>query len=151
MKGIIYSINYKDDLYVGSTIYTLGTRRAKHRWACYAKDEKSYYYPIYQKMRKYKFGSWKFEVIETIDVENITELAEIEYEWIKILEPSMNTNKGLSVHDHKEYMRLWRLKNKVKLQAQRKAYREKYPERIKAYRETALQKKRLLKNKKLNG
>lgn len=92
MKGIIYKLQCIDNnniFYIGSTI-NLPRRLRQHKHSC--KSGKEYNYKLYKKIREN--GNWEnfnIEILEETEVAFRNELYEIEKNYIKNLDPKLNS------------------------------------------------------------
>lgn len=100
MNGIIYKLNVGDEFYIGSTRRKMCERLASHRQDAIKFPNRLLYKNIN--------NNWKDTSIEKLEektFENREEMEKVEKEFIKSLNPTLNTNKGNSKrYDHNKYM-----------------------------------------------
>ncbi len=89
--GFIYKIEVEGELYIGSTKQKLCKRQSKHNQGLNNPNFKDYNRPLYRFCRTHNVSKIICELIETVDNENIRIK---EQEYIKMLEPSLNTYKA---------------------------------------------------------
>ena len=95
MKGIIYTATNKVNgkVYVGQTIQSLKERKAQHKFDAKTRKFNSYFH---NSIRKYGFGSFKWEVVAETD--NIDILNELEIFYITLYN-SRNKKKGYNIKE----------------------------------------------------
>lgn len=157
MKGTVYcirEISTKEVLYVGSTKQKIVRRIYNHMHNCFAKqsDFKIYEY-IRSKTDKENFGKFfAFEVLETLDTEDMSEIRIKEREYVERLSPSLNVRKPYlygseKVNYCKDYCREWYKLNREKHKAyMREQYKtEEFKEYNRNYHREYMRRKRLEK------
>jgi len=94
--GIIYKIEVEGELYIGSTKNKyLSSRQALHNHCLNNKECNVY---LYRFCRTHNIEKIICELIEEVDD---TELVLLEQEYIKMLEPSLNTNRAYRTEEEK--------------------------------------------------
>ncbi len=97
--GIIYKIEVEGELYIGSTKQKyLSNRQSVHNCNLKNPNYKEYNIYLYRFCREKKVEKIICELIETVDD---TELVLLEQEYIKMLEPSLNTNRAYRTEEEK--------------------------------------------------
>ena len=124
-KGKIYKIlnNIDDEIYVGSTIETLGQRMAKHR----RNMKTTPHYKLYKHMHELGVESFYIELVENCPCNDVYELRAREGHYIRQIG---TLNKRIEGRTHKE----WCADNCEYLLAQQKKYRDTHKEGMKQYR-----------------
>ena len=90
--GFIYKIEIGEDLYIGSTKQKyLCQRQSRHNHDLNNPHSKDYNSPLYKFCREHNVEKIICELLETV---KDSELRIIEQEYIKMLEPSLNTKKS---------------------------------------------------------
>ena len=98
--GFIYKIEVEGELYIGSTKQKLYYRQSLHNY----KLKNDCEYKLYKFCRENKVKKIICELLETVED---SELKILEQEYIKMLEPSLNTNRAYQTkEEHLEQMRL---------------------------------------------
>jgi group I intron endonuclease len=153
MKGIIYRIYWKEDIflcYIGST-----ERMADDRWLYHKIQYKSWIkgvcnpVAIYRYMKEYGFENFVFEVLKEYDVVDTEHLQAYEQLWMNKLNTCVNINNVFTIdwikkarmkeyskkyhQKNKDKEREYRQKNKERDNENRKRYVEKNKEHIKDY------------------
>ena len=150
-KGKIYKIlnTIDDEIYVGSTIETLGQRMAKHRHSMKAKPQ----YKLYKHMHELDVENFYIELIENYPCNDVYELRAREGHYIReksTLNKKIEGRTRKEWHDdnheyllaekkkyrdtHKDYMNQYRKENKEHIQQVVKQYSENNKEYISQYR-----------------
>ena len=96
--GFIYQIKIGEDFYIGSTKKKLYYRQSQHNHILNNPNNRSYNYPLYKFCREKKVEKIICELIETVDD---TELVILEQEYIKMLEPTLNTNRAIRTEEER--------------------------------------------------
>jgi len=106
--GFIYKIDVEGEIYIGSTKQKyLSNRQGKHNHVLNNPNSRDYNYPLYKFCREKKVKKIICELIEEVDD---NELVLLEQEYIKMLEPTLNTRRAFQTEE--EYLEQIRLKNK---------------------------------------
>lgn len=92
--GFIYKIEVEGELYIGSTKQKLSYRQSYHN-----RDLKKSNSPLYRFCREHNVEKIICELIEEVED---SELVLLEQEYIKMLEPSLNTRRAFRTE--KEYL-----------------------------------------------
>ena len=102
--GFIYKIEVEGELYIGSTKKKLSIRQSKHNYVLNNPKNIGYNYHLYKFCREHNV---KKIICELIEEANDNELVLLEQEYIKMLEPSLNTYKAFqTIEERKEQIRL---------------------------------------------
>ena len=125
MRGIIYKIEFNENLYVGSTI-DLHKRQIKHN-SDYRKTKN---YKLYEKAREYNIEEIELILLEEIEFEDIDELRIKEEEYRIKLNANLNEIACYrNDESYKEYYKKNKIeyykKNKDKILEYKKEYDEK--------------------------
>jgi hypothetical protein len=135
-RGKIYQIivlheDYKDDLYVGSTICPkLSTRFGQHKIEA-EKDEPTKKLHVLMKTIGMRF--FKIVLIEDWPCDNKQELLKREQYHMNLWKPTLNMIRSYSTEDERtEYLKDYREENKVSISARMKDWYEKNTVAIKA-------------------
>ena len=95
--GFIYKIEVEGELYIGSTKNKyLGQRQYKHNYNLNIRNANYY---LYRFCREKKVEKIICELIEEVDN---SELRLLEQEYIKMLEPSLNTYRAFQTEEEKK-------------------------------------------------
>ena len=105
--GFIYKIEVEGELYVGSTKNKLYQRHSLHNHYLNNPDSKNYNNPLYKFCREHNV---KKIICELIEIVEDSELKILEQEYIKMLEPSLNTYRAFQTIE--EYLAQKLLENK---------------------------------------
>jgi hypothetical protein len=107
--GIIYKIEIDNQIYIGSTKLKLYQRQGQHNQCLKNPNNKDYNIYLYKFCREKKVKKIICELIEEVDD---TELRILEQEYIKMLEPSLNTRGAFqTIEEKKEQLILKNKKN----------------------------------------
>ena len=99
--GFIYKIEVEGELYIGSTKLKLCQRQYQHNYEFNNSNRKDYNNHLYKFCREKKVKKIICELIEEVDD---TELVILEQEYIKMLEPTLNSNRAYRTEEEqKEY------------------------------------------------
>ena len=99
--GFIYKIEVEGELYIGSTKLKLCQRQYQHNHEFNNSNRKDYNNHLYKFCREKKVKKIICELIEEVDD---TELVILEQEYIKMLEPTLNSNRAYRTEEEqKEY------------------------------------------------
>jgi len=102
--GFIYKIEVAGELYIGSTKNKLNLRQSTHNHSLNNPNYKDYNYPLYKFCREKKVKKIICELIEEVDD---NELVLLEQEYIKMLEPSLNSYRAIRTEEEKiEYYKI---------------------------------------------
>ena len=102
--GFIYKIEVAGELYIGSTKNKLYLRQSTHNHSLNNPNYKDYNYPLYKFCREKKVKKIICELIEEVDD---NELVLLEQEYIKMLEPSLNSYRAIRTEEEKiEYYKI---------------------------------------------
>tara|TARA_R110000824_G_scaffold27294_1_gene92875 strand:+ start:685 stop:1185 length:501 start_codon:yes stop_codon:yes gene_type:complete len=125
-KGIIYKIEFGNDLYVGSTkCYYLCERQAIHN-SDYRND-KYVTKLLHKKAKENNIDKLKCIFICNFYFNTIEELRQEEEKYRIELNATLNTNKSFTTEEQKkEYQKKYELEHKEHRKAYRKEYRKKY-------------------------
>ena len=150
-KSKIYAIrnNLNDEIYIGSTSSELCKRMVKHRSTAKQEPFKS---PFHLYMNENGIENFYIELVEECPCENIEQLRKREGELIREMG---SLNKKIAGRSFQEYSKTYKQENRDKINQQRNErrhanpektradyrrygaqYRERHPERIKAWHTT---------------
>ena len=107
--GFIYKIEVEGELYIGSTKNKLYDRQGEHNYRMRTIGNRDYNIYLYRFCREKKVKKIICEMIEEVDD---TELVLLEQEYIKMLEPSLNSHRAFQTEE--EYKEQKNLHNKKK-------------------------------------
>ena len=108
--GFIYKIEIDNELYIGSTKQKkLHKRQSQHNYILNNPNNKNYNLFLYRFCREKKVEKIICELIETVED---NELLLLEQEYIKMLEPSLNTNRAHRTNE--EYLEQLKKQNNKK-------------------------------------
>jgi hypothetical protein len=96
--GFIYKIEVEREIYIGSTKQKLSTRQVEHNYSLNNPNSKKYNYPLYKFCREKKVKKIICELLETVED---SELRILEQEYIKMLEPSLNTRRVFEIREER--------------------------------------------------
>ena len=95
--GIIYKIEVAGEIYIGSTIEKLLSRRQNnHNYNLRNPHNRHYNYPLYKFCREHNVKKIICELIETVDNDNITIK---EQDYMDILQPSLNCQRAFRTEE----------------------------------------------------
>ena len=110
--GFIYQIKIGEDFYIGSTKLKLSQRQQLHNQCLNNPKNIGYNYYLYKFCREHNVKKIICELLETVED---GELKILEQEYIKMLEPTLNTNRAYrTIEEYKEQMRLINKKHSEK-------------------------------------
>ena len=138
-KGKIYKIlnNIDNEVYVGSTIETLGKRMGKHRHGMTIQP----HLKLYEHMNELGVDNFYIELIENFPCNDIYELRAREGHFIREIGTLNKVVSGRTAkeyreahkEEHREYDKEYREKHKEHIRDQQKEYYEKHKEHRKEY------------------
>ena len=98
--GYIYKIEIAGELYIGSTIEKLLSRRQScHNYNLRTTGRKNYNIPLYRFCREHNVKKIFCKLIEIVDNDNITIK---EQEYIYLLNPTLNSQKAFRTEEQKK-------------------------------------------------
>ena len=115
-KSVIYTIETKDGLYVGSTS-NFKDRKTKHKNNINNKNSEKYNFKVYKNIRK-NGGEWDMKILKQFPCDNRPQLEAEEQLCCDELNPNLNGYRCMGT-DIKKNQKKWRDNNKEK-------YKEKY-------------------------
>ena len=97
--GFIYKIEVEGELYIGSTKQKLYDRQTRHNQSLNNPNDKGYNLLLYKFCREKKVKKIICELLETVED---SELILLEQEYIKMLEPNLNTRRAYRTEEEKK-------------------------------------------------
>jgi group I intron endonuclease len=129
MKGYIYKItNPSGKIYIGQTI-DIDTRKSKYKYLNCKNQTR-----LYRSLLKYGWENHIFEIVETLEVENLEELNVLETEWISKLD-CFKSGLNCTLGGHGNYGRVYSEESKAKMrnsQLGKKQSKETIEKRVKS-------------------